>query len=290
VNDRLADYLTVLADDGHSLSGQAATLRSGQFHDVVLAGDVAYRFPRDEESRRRLPERAALLSALARCSLPVTIPEPVDTGHLDRPLGSCYLAVRRVPGEPARLGMVTGEVAVSALVTRVGELLDVLAALGAADEVRRVVPRTPPDYWLDWGEQVRRLLFPLMSVAGRRRAEGELAAVARMPASGDQLVHSDLGGENLLLTRFDGVPALTGVLDWDEARIGHQANDLASLAVTFGWPVAERIEAGCQRGATDRSMIGAARHIAATFALQQALPAVLSGDQESLNDGLSGYR
>ena len=32
------------------------------------------------------------------------------------------------------------------------------------------------------------------------------------------------------------------------------------------------------------------RLIAATFALQQALPAALSGDAESLDDGLSDYR
>ena len=33
-----------------------------------------------------------------------------------------------------------------------------------------------------------------------------------------------------------------------------------------------------------------ARHIAATFALQQALPAARSGDTENLEDGLLSYR
>jgi hypothetical protein len=36
-------------------------------------------------------------------------------------------------------------------------------------------------------------------------------------------------------------------------------------------------------------MLAEARLIAATFALQQALPAALSGDEESLADGLSRY-
>ncbi len=37
-------------------------------------------------------------------------------------------------------------------------------------------------------------------------------------------------------------------------------------------------------------MIGTAQVIAATFALQQAMPAALSGDSESLADGLASYR
>jgi aminoglycoside phosphotransferase (APT) family kinase protein len=302
VTSRLDRYLEVLGSDGHPPPGGAVTFRSGQFHDVVLTGEVAYRFPRDAETRRRLPGRVALLCALTRCELPVAIPEPVDTSHLDRPVGSCYVAVRRLTGEPAEPGPVTGEAAVHALATRLARLLDALAALGGTEDVRRAVPSAAANQWLDWSEQVRRVLFPLMSAPGRRRAEAELAAVATVPATGDELVHGDLGGANLLLNPAVDVPVLTGVLDWDEASVGNQANDLASLAVTFGWPVAERIDAAWQaragqhgrvagrRGGAAGPLIGAARSIAATFALQQALPAALSGDQENLDDGLSTYR
>ncbi len=285
MDDRLPGYLAVLTSDGQPVAADAVTLTSGQFHDVVLAGEVAYRFPRDEETRRRLPDRVALLAALARHQLPVTIPEPVDTAHLDRPLGSCYVAVRRLGGEPA----VPGPIAEGhALVRRLAELLGALAELGRSDDVRRAAPRAAPDHWLEWGGRVRRVLFPLMSATGRQRAEAELDAVCTVPAVADALVHSDLGGANLLLTRCHGVPEVTGVLDWDEACIGNQANDLASLAVTFGWAVAEQIVAA--RRGSDPQMISAARLIAVTFALQQALPAALSGDRENLDDGLSGYR
>lgn len=58
----LGSYLAVLGLDG---STERACLRRGQFHDVGLAGEVAYRFPQDEESRRRLPARVRLLEALA---------------------------------------------------------------------------------------------------------------------------------------------------------------------------------------------------------------------------------
>jgi hypothetical protein len=54
-----------------------------------------------------------------------------------------------------------------------------------------------------------------------------------------------------------------------------------------GWPLAERIDA--KRHGGDMPTIAAAKAIAATFALQQALPAALSGDAASLADGLIPY-
>ncbi|MGB6456740.1 MAG: aminoglycoside phosphotransferase family protein [Streptosporangiaceae bacterium] len=317
MDNRLARYLAVLSGDGHLVSASTATLTWGQFHDVVLAGDVAYRFPRDEESRRRLPDRVALLTALDRCQLPVTIPDPLDTGHVDRPVGDCYLAVRRLRGEPPAPGPGVAERALPTLVSQFAGMLDELTALGQVPAVRRAVPRAESDHWAQWCEQVRRVLFPLMSASGRRRAEAELAAVMTVAAVGDALVHGDLGGSNLLLATRDAGAVVTGVLDWDEASIGNQACDLASLAVTFGWPVADRIEAVRRASRVDpadragpagqtrpedqagregrarpegRPMGDEARLIAATFALQQALPGALSGDAESLDDGLSEYR
>jgi len=54
MRDRLAGYLTVLG-----LTGPAgiARLLVGQFHDVVLVGEVACRFPRDSDAVRVLPVR-----------------------------------------------------------------------------------------------------------------------------------------------------------------------------------------------------------------------------------------
>jgi aminoglycoside phosphotransferase (APT) family kinase protein len=290
----LAGYLAVLAADGQPAGADEAELRSGQFHDVVLAGSVAYRFPRDAESRRLLPSRAALLSELAaHAELPVTraeLPEPVGTDWMRwvrRPLGTCYLPVRRLSGTPPAPGLADDPRAAGALVTQLADLLGALASAGADDRVRHVVPAATPGAWQSWAAQVRSVLFPLMSAAGRQRAEAELAAVEAVLSTGTALVHGDLGGANLLFGESGGVPRLTGVLDWDDACIGSQANDLASMAATFGWPLATRIDRRLRDPAG--SMLPAARRIFATFALQQALPAALSGDQVSLDDGLRRY-
>jgi aminoglycoside phosphotransferase (APT) family kinase protein len=285
---RLAEYLEVLAADGHQIDVAASQLRSGQFHDVVLAGDVAYRFPRDAESRRALTTRVALLATLAARQLPATIPAPLDAGHMDRPLGSSYVALSRLAGDPAKAAAIDSQQAEEAIVAQLADLLDRLARLGADAAVREAVPQADADEWTDWAGQVRTILFPLMSDAGRRRAEAELTAVCAIAAAGTALVHTDLGGANVLLTASGGLPRLSGILDWDGACIGNQANDLASLAVTFGWDVAQRIDD--RRSSPGGPLFASARIIAQTFALQQALPAALSGDVVNLDDGLTDYR
>ena len=279
----LTSYLAAVQQ---ASGGERPEFRHGQFHDVVLAGDVAYRFPRDEESRRALPGRVALLRALGNCRLPVATPVPLPTAPAAQheALGRCHAALTRLRGEPLPPELAARFEA--AVIAELGGLLDALRGLGAEPAVRDAVPTADPRQWDRFAADVARVLFPLMSQRGRRRAEAELTRVAAVDPAGTALVHGDLGGTNLLWTVPESGPRLSGVLDWDGAQLGNQAEDLASLAATFGWPVAERLVRSRDGG---HGALPDARAIAATFALQQALPAALSGDQVMLADGLAEY-
>jgi aminoglycoside phosphotransferase (APT) family kinase protein len=282
----LAGYLAAAQHVG---GGERPEFRHGQFHDVMLVGDVAYRFPRDEESRRALPGRVALLRVLGNGRLPVATPVPVATAPAaqHQALGRCHVALSRLRGQPLEREQATSPRSEPMVITELGRLLDALSELGADPAVAKVVPGADPDRWVRFASDVDRVLFPLMSDRGRRRAEAELAKVAAVDPAGTALVHGDLGGTNLLWTVSESGPHLSGVLDWDEAQLGNPADDLASLAATFGWPLAERLDASRHAGRCPT--IPDARIIAATFALQQALPAALSGDRVMLADGLAGY-
>ena len=287
-DDRLLNqYLAVIAEDPLDDGNGTAELTRGQFHDVVLRGQVAYRFPRDEDSRRLLPERAELLSALGSSPLPVAVPGLLSRAAVGERLGRCHIALRRLPGQAFDDPQVADSPGAEALITSLAQLLDRLSELGAADAIRKAVPLAEPRRWERFAEDVSAVLFPLMSGPGRDRADTQLNHVLALDPDGDALVHGDLGGANLLWTATKAGPRLTGILDWDGAQIGHQADDLASIAVTVGWPLAGRIDA--KRHGGDTPTIPAAKAIAATFALQQALPAALSGDAASLADGLIPY-
>jgi aminoglycoside phosphotransferase (APT) family kinase protein len=283
--DGLDGYLSVL---GLGDRAGRACLRRGQFHDVVLAGEVAYRFPRDEESRRALPARVALLGALAAAApasglRAALIPGPLAGPDMSQPVGRCHVALRRLPGRQ----LDRAEAGSAGVLTELARLLDALASLGRRPEVAAAVPPADPRHWERFAGDVGRVLFPLMTESGRRRAAAELAAVSTVDPAGDALVHGDLGGSNLLWTGPASGARLTGILDWDEAHIGSQADDLASLATLLGWPAAERLDR--QRHGGRARTVADARIIETTFALQQALPAALSGDAEALADGITRY-
>ena len=164
----LAGYLAVLqhASGGqppgprHVEGRERPELRHGQFHDVVLAGDVAYRFPRDEQSRRALPGRVALLRVLENRRLPVATPVPLatDRAGIHEPLGRCHVALTRLRGEP--LPRELADRFGPAVVAELGRLLDALRGLGAEPAVCDAVPAgstgtgrssaTRPRTWPRW--------------------------------------------------------------------------------------------------------------------------------------------
>jgi Ser/Thr protein kinase RdoA (MazF antagonist) len=267
----ISSYLAVIRERYDLPDPSTVELRRGQFHDVVLTPTTAYRFPRDEGSRARLPGRAALLAVLAEHDLGFAVPGPLAPVCADEPVGRCHLVTTRVPGRPLTRGVVGAE------------LGRVLAALAAATDRLRGTVGPPVDRWIGFADGVERELFPLMSAHGQRRARRELDAVLalRVPSS-PVLVHGDLGGDNLLW-QPGTPPRLAGVIDWDDVFLGSAANDVASIAATYGWSVAAQ-------AAGSAAVVEEARVIKATFALQQALPAALSGDIANLDDGLRRYR
>ncbi|MGY0232037.1 phosphotransferase family protein [Longispora urticae] len=276
----LSSYAAVISERHELHPHGERVLRQGQFHDVVLTADTVYRFPRTEAARILLPHRSRVLTALAGAGPDFAVPVPLAPVDPDEPVGRCYLATTRVPGQP--LGPGHGH-------HRTGiELGRVLAALSRlTPRLAGTVDACLPDRWARFAAEVEAELFGLMSAAGRRRARQQLDAVVALPAPrAPVLVHGDLGGDNLLWE--PGPPVgLTGVVDWDGLHLGSPADDVASIAATYGWAVATEAaeQAGCPTG-TLRS----AQLVQAAFALQQALPAARSGDTANLDDGLLGYR
>lgn len=225
----LAGYVGVIRDIYGSAGPGQPRLEHGQFHDVVLTGDLAYRFPRDEDSRRQLARRVEALATLARLQLPVAVPGPVARVDPGLPLGRSHAVLRRLPGEPLLLEQVP-RLDAQVIAAQLAGLLDSLLSAGADPAVAEVVPAADAAGWRQFAADVERVLFPLMSDAGRRRAAAELRNVQPVDPAGAALAHEDLGGTNLLWDLGGPESRLTGVIDWDNVRLGSQAADLAAYS------------------------------------------------------------
>ncbi|MFC9975085.1 aminoglycoside phosphotransferase family protein [Spirillospora sp. NPDC127200] len=266
----------------------ALTVRQGQFHTVIIAPDRVVCLPRTAAAAARLPGRAARLRTLAALDLGFRIPEPLADATAQGPDEPPFLLLSRVPGAPLEPGALDDPQVAGAVAAQYAALLAALAEAGADPAVRAALPRTPEDRWRRFAADVRAELFGMMSDAGRRRAERELAAAEGLPPLAGAVVHGDLGPENVLWEDAgDGPPRLAGVIDWDEAALGDPAEDLAAIGAGHGRGLLARVLA--PRGLPDGGLAARIAAIGGTFALQQALAAHRDGDAEELADGLAGY-
>ncbi|MFI9811671.1 capreomycin phosphotransferase [Saccharothrix variisporea] len=276
----LSHYVDVVQRACPGVDLADVSVHSGQFHDVLITHDRVFRFPKTAAAAAELPARAAVLTAIDAADLGVGVPVPLSEVG---PEG--FLVLSRLHGTPLERADATSPDVVDVVAA---EFARVLRALAAADveKVGRVVPFADPGRWAEFAGRVRTTLFPLMSADGRARAERELAAAVGLDHVATGLVHGDLGGENVLWQQVEELPQLTGIVDWDEAKVGDPAEDLAAVGASYGTALLERVVA--LLGAEDAWP--RIRAYQGTFALQQALAGAEDGDDEELDDGLTGYR
>lgn len=266
----------------------ALDVHQGQFHHVVIGSDRVVCFARTDAAAKRLPERAAVLRALAGLDLGFRTPEPLAESDGRGAETTPYLVLSRIPGAPLEEDALESPEVAEAVAKQYAALLSGLLVAGGDEKVRAALPLAPEGEWREFAEGVRAELFPLMSDAGRERAERELGALDALPHLTSAVVHGDLGGENVLWEASDGGPRLSGVVDWDEVTVGDPAEDLAAVGASYGEELLGRVLAlGGQDGEGVAGRIAAIR---GTFALQQAFYAQRDGDEEELADGLIGYR
>ncbi|RFS87215.1 viomycin phosphotransferase [Actinomadura spongiicola] len=262
-------------------------VREGQFYTVVVGSDRVVCFPRTRAAAIRLPERAATLHSLASLDLGFHTPEPLLLGGAHGDEEATYLLLSRIPGEPLEAEALNNPHVADTVAAQYAALLSDLARAGTDKTAQAVIPPAPEGQWRRFAENVRVKLLPLMSDGGRLQAERELAALDILPHLTRAVVHGDLGAENVLWEWTDGLPHLSGVLDWDDVTLGDPAEDLAAIGASYGPEFLERILA--LGNWSDHGLTTRIAAIRGTFALQQALYALRDGDKEELADGLADY-
>jgi aminoglycoside 2''-phosphotransferase len=198
--------------------------------------DWVVRFPLVAEAQRTLRLELALLPMLAP-SLPVAVPHPEHVGQ-DAAGRLIFSAYRAIDGEPL------SDATLRALPARARErALDELSALlaaihgfpltraraaGVSFELYKGAYHDQQDTLLD---DLDRLLTAADRAAIKRQRTAFARAAREQPQT-PVLLHADIKPAHLLHDPVTG--ALTGLIDWGDASLGHPDFDLAIIGAFCG--------------------------------------------------------
>lgn len=262
----------------------------GQNNTVfIVNGNLVFRFPRYHAGIDDLVREVGVLRAL-QGHTPIPIPDPIYATLSPRVVGQVFMGYERLPGVPLSqvpAAALDAEADVRSLALQLGAFLaslhDVpLASVGVND----VSEATIYHRWDDISRRIASQLFPLMRLDARQQVRDHFERFLNDPRTRSLrpvLTHGDVGGSNIL---YDPTARqVTGVIDFGSVAADDAAVDLAAASTIH--PNLLELIPDAYPAATD--MLARVAFYRGTFALQEALFGIESGDEDALRAGLEAY-
>jgi aminoglycoside 2''-phosphotransferase len=248
---------------------------AGQNNHVLVADErLVFRFPRYEAGRAALAREVALLRTL-RGRLPLAVPDPVYVA--EDVVG--YTLIRGVPlwqetldgvDDPFPLGQ------------QLGSFLRALHGMPVD-----AAGFDPLAQWREMYWRIEARLFEHMRPEARAATARHFEKFFGSGLDAEVrpvLVHGDFGTGNIL---YDAVAQrITGVIDFGHAGVGDPAVDFAALP----WTPAAFLEGVVAAYPAVREADERVAFYRGTFALQEALFGIESGDEAAFRAGIAQYR
>lgn len=274
--DLRIESLAVFADDG-------------QHNRLLLVnGSIVFRVPRHGDDLLSLRREAQILRHI-QGRVPIHTPHVRWVSPAGAELGEAFLAYELLPGRPLWTEVLEAETDAAVrrqLAHQLGLFLTAMHGIEVWDEARTWPNLDRADVWSEMLIEIRGRLFPAMRPDARQAVEAhfdEYLQNETLRAFTPCFRHGDFGLGNIL---YDPVErTISGIIDFGSAGVGDPAVDLAA-ASCFGDEMFAGICAAYP---------GAAAHLAratfyrGTFALQEALHGLRTGDRDAYESGMERY-
>jgi len=259
---------------------------------LEVNGDLMFRFARRPETAAQYEREIRLLPELARV-LSFRVPAFAFVCSCEGEGGGWLVGYHKIEGVP-----VTGDLPRSRwadqMADHLARFLSELHRFPAQKAEESGIPVFTAAGWRnayrDLYGQVRAQVSPLLEEPARCRLAGRWECFLGQDSHfqfGPTLIHGDLGGEHILWDPTRG--ALTGVIDWGDARVGDPALDFAGLLRDCGGDFAGKVLARYQ-GPDDTTLMARAGFYAAIVPVYEVLYGLALGDRVHVEQGVASLQ
>lgn len=257
---------------------------------AIINGELVFKFPRYRHVMEELKKESNLLPIISS-HVTLEVPVPRYSSFESEEPGQAFVGYRIITGTPLERALFWQLENKQALAAQIGGFLQELHGL-PADCLGDVglEKRDGFAYWRHMLMQIEKSVFPHI----RPESREQIIESFRRFLNNNQnfqykpvLTHGDFGTSNIIYDAKAG--KISGVIDFGQAALDDPAIDIASLICPMGY--GEDFAKHSLRAYPQmQALLPRARFYMSTFALQEALFGVETGDREAFEAGIAPYR
>lgn len=282
-------YIELIKEKHAELTIERYALNTeGQNNDAIVINDeYIFKFPKYLQSIEKLKKETVILDMLKRyISLDIPVFEFVNCNSPK--VGQAYCGYKMIEGVSLRRDIFLKIHNKEKIANQLAEFLKELHGIPLeVIDSRTVETVGDHSHWKKLYERIEENLFPFMRKSSQELITESFSSFLKANINFvPTLIHGDFGPSNILYDSNKEI--ISGIIDFNDVSIGDPAVDIASLIGPFGYgedfvktfePIYPNID----------KLLKRARFYAGTFALQEAIFGLETGDQEAFNAGMKQY-
>lgn len=256
---------------------------------AVINDEFIFKFPRYKQVIEELKKENIFLQKISSY-ITLDIPLPYFSSFESNEVGSVFIGYKMIEGVPLEREMLYKLENKHEVAAQISVFLKELHGLSVGSFNDGIVEkRDGHEYWSNMLVKIKENIFPHI----REDAKEYISKIfySFLADRGNfryepVIIHGDLGSSNII---FDTEKKrVSGIIDFGQVSVDDPAIDIASLICPMGYGE-DFIELILNTYPQAESLIPRARFYVSTFALQEALFGVETGDKEAFYSGIAPY-
>lgn len=256
---------------------------------AAINNEFIFKFPRYKQVIEELKKEKIFLQKI-NSYITLDIPLPYFSSFESNEVGSVFIGYKMIEGVPLERELLYKLKNKHEVAAQIAEFLKELHGLPAGSLNGGVVEkRNGHEYWSNMLVKIKENIFPHI----RKDAKEHIYNTFHRFLDDREnfryepvIVHGDLGSSNIIFDTEKG--RVSGIIDFGQASVDDPAIDIASLICPMGYGE-DFIELILNIYPQAESLIPRARFYVSTFAIQEALFGVETGDKEAFYSGIAPY-